>query len=55
MKFWKKKTGKLDIEEYNVNDKLLRTYTLTGTFLIETGVSCISANATYTIEIYKNT
>ena len=49
------KTGELEVEEYNVNDKLLWTYTLTGTFLIETGVSCVSTNATYSTEIYKNT
>ena len=49
------KTGELEVEEYNANDKLLWTYTLTGTFLIETGVSCVSTNATYATEIYKNT
>ena len=48
------KTGELEVEEYNVNDKLLWTYTLTGTFLIETGVSCISTNAAYSTIIYKN-
>ena len=49
------KTGELEVTEYNINDKLLWTYTLTGTFLIETGVSCVSTNATYATEIYKNT
>lgn len=48
------KTGQLEVAEYNKNDKVLWTYTLTGTFLIETGISCISTNATYSTEIYNS-
>ena len=49
------KTGELEVEKYNANGKLLWTYTLTGTFLIEADVPCVSTNATYTTEIYKDT
>ena len=47
------KTGELEVAEYNKNDKLLWTYTLVGTYLIETGISCVSTNATYSTEIFS--
>ena len=49
------KTGQLEVNEYNVSNNKLWTYTLTGTFLVEEGISCICTSSSYSIEIFKNT
>ena len=48
------KTGTKEVTLYDEDNKVQWIYYLIGTFTIETGVSCVCTNSTYSYEIYVN-
>ena len=48
------KSGSKDVTLYNSNDEIQWIYSLIGTYTIETGVSVVCTNSTFTYTIYQN-